>query len=103
MFWSKGWPYILVVLAVIIIYELLTWNGRTHYNSRNGFSPGFNRLVGSGTYLLLQALVYGVIHLIFGDAAYTHVWPYAVHLVVFASTGLLLNLVGFWSYWKPPF
>jgi hypothetical protein len=100
--WSSYWPIILLVLFLIVAYELLTRNGTAHYNSRNGFSPGFNRLVGSGTYLLLQAAVYGFVHFVFGDAAYLHVWPYLLHLVVFASTGLLLNLTGFWVYWKPP-
>jgi hypothetical protein len=100
--WSGYWLPISIILILIVLYELVTRNGTAHYNSSNGFSPDFNRLVGSGTYLLLQTIVYAIIRFFFGDDSYAHVWPYAVHLVVFASTGLLLNLSGFWVYWRPP-
>ena len=96
--WSGYWPLVLLLLAIILIYELRTRNGRAHFNSRNGFSPDFNRLVGSGTYLLLQAVVYAFLHFLFGASVYTHVWPYGLHLVVFGLTKLLLNSTGFWVY-----
>jgi hypothetical protein len=98
IFWQSHWIQILFILAIWIVFEIITRHGVVHYNSQNGFSPTFNRVVGSGTYLLLQAIVYAVLSFIFGDNIYIHVWPYAVHLIVFALTKLFLNLVGFWVY-----
>ena len=100
--WLSYWPTILPILVFWVIYEVITRNSNMHYNSKNGFSPTFNRVVGSGVYLLLQAIVYMILHFIFGDSVYTHYWPYVLHLLVFISTGLLLNLSGFWVYFKPP-
>lgn len=100
--WSSYWPFILVFLTGWVIWELVTKNGGFHYNSENGFSPTFNRVVGSGVYLLLQGGVYLVISKISGNDAYMNIWPYSIHLIVFLSTGLFLNLVGFWKYWKLP-
>ena len=96
--WSQYWPYILGFFTIWVIYEVITRNGQMHYNSENGFSPTFNRVVGSGVYLLLQAIVYGCIHFFFGESAYTEPWAYMIHLVVFGSTKLLLLAVGFWVY-----
>src|SRR3989344_5681913 len=100
--WSSYWPYILMFLAGWVIWELVTRNGGFHYNSENGFSPTFNRVVGSGMYLLLQGGVYAIISKFSGNEAYYHIWPYSFHILVFLSTGLFLNLVGFWKYWKLP-
>ena len=100
--WSSYWLYILIFLIGWVPWELITRNGGFHYNSENGFSPTFNRVVGSGVYLLFQGGVYAVINKIFGNEAYSHIWPYSIHLIVFLSTGLFLNLVGFWKYWKLP-
>ena len=100
--WSSYWPFILVFLTGWVIWELVTRNGGFHYNSENGFSPTFNRVVGSGVYLLSQGGVYLVISKISGNDAYSHIWPYPIHIAVFIFTGLFLNLVGFWKYWKLP-
>ena len=100
--WSSYWPYILIFLIGWAIWELITRNGGFHYNSENGFSPTFNRVVGSGVYLLFQGGVYLVVSKIFGSDAYAHIWPYPIHIAVFLLTGLFLNLVGFWKYWKLP-
>jgi hypothetical protein len=99
--WSNHWLFISIFLILWVIFEILTRNGSAYYNSKNGFSPTFNRVVVSGVYLLLQAIVYLVLHFIFGDSVYIHYWPYFLHLIVFISTGLLLNLCGFWVYLKP--
>ena len=96
--WSSHWLLILVVIVGGAVFEILTWNGTAHYNSRNGFSPTFNRVVGSGTYLLLQTIVYGILHLLFGDSVYLQIWPYAIHAMVFSLTWILLRLSGFWVY-----
>lgn len=97
--WSSYWPYIILILVIIVVYEVLTWNGSWHYNSRNGFSPGFNRLVGSGVFLLYSSIFYGFIHLVFGSDVYLgHVWPYVVHALAFPLTWLTLRKIGFWVY-----
>ena len=100
--WSSYWPFILIFLTGWVIWELVTRNGGFHYNSENGFSPTFNRVVGSGMYLLLQGGVYLVISKLSGNEAYSHIWPYPIHIAVFIFMGLFLNLVGFWKYWKLP-
>ena len=100
--WSSYWPFILMFLAGWVIWELVTRNGGFHYNSENGFSPTFNRVVGSGMYLLFQGGVYAIISKFFGNEVYYHFWPYSIHILVFLSTGLFLNFVGFWKYWKLP-
>jgi hypothetical protein len=101
-FWSAHWLLISLILVGWLVFEIATRNGGAHYNSRNGFSPSFNKFVGSGTYLLLQAIVYACLRFFFGDTVYTHLWPYGLHLLAFISAGLLLNLTGFWVYWKLP-
>jgi len=100
--WLSYWPYILIFFVVWVIWELVTRNGGFHYNSENGFSPTFNRVVGAGVYFLFQGVVYLVISKFFGIDVYIHIWPYPIHLVIFLLTGFFLNLVGFWKYWKLP-
>jgi len=102
LLWPWYWLGIFLFLITWIIWEIITRNGTAHYNSKNGFSPSFNRFVGSGTYAGLQALVYLFFEKFFGDSVYCMVWPYEIHLVVFLSSGLLLHLSGFWPYlWEP--
>ena len=100
--WFMFWPYILTFIISWILWELVTRNGGVHYNSENGFSPTFNRFVGSGVLLLFQTAIYGLLTKLFGNDVYMHVWSYSVHIVGFLATGLFLNLVGFWKYWKLP-
>lgn len=100
--WPWFWFWIVVALTAWVAYEIKTRYGTAHYNSENGFSPAFNRFIGSGTYMGLQTLLFGVFHLIFGDAAYCMAWPYAVHAIAFLVTGGLLHLSGFWPYFKGP-
>lgn len=94
--WPWYWLGVTLFLGGWIFYEIKTRNGISHYNSKNGFSPPFNSFIGSGTYLVLQGLLYLLFTLTLGDAAYCVPWPYALHLIVFLSTGLLLNAIGFW-------
>ena len=101
--WPWHWLWILIGLVAWTIFEIITRNGSWHYNSKNGFSPAYNVLVGSGTYLLLQTLVYFILQGAFGDGVYCQPWAYLVHILVFIFTGGLLNLTGFWVYWKLPF
>lgn len=96
--WSSHWLSISIFLIVFILYEIVTRNGNVHYNSKNGFSPTFNRVIGSGTYLLFQGILYACLHFIFGDSIYQHPWPYFLHLLVFGFTGFSLRRIGFWVY-----
>lgn len=98
--WSEYWLYIIGFLTIWIILEILTRNGSVHYNSKNGFSPMFNRFVGSGTLLFFQFVIHLVFTKLFGNEVYLYVWPYVIHLTGFFMTGSFLNLVGFWKYWK---
>ena len=100
--WTSYWPYIIVFFIGWVVWELVTKNGGFHYNSKNGFSPTFNRVIGSGVYILFQGIIYLIISKIFGSGAYDNIWPYSIHLTIFLLTGLFLNLTGFWVYWKLP-
>ena len=102
LLWPWYWFVIFLCLATWMTWEIITRNGSAHYNSANGFSPGFNRFVGSGTYMLLQSLLFLLFKIFFGESVYCMIWPYPVHLVLFLSTGLLLHLSGFWPYLKEP-
>src|SRR3989338_5642144 len=79
--WSSYWPFILIFLTGWVIWELITRNGGFHYNSENGFSPTFNRVVGSGIYLLFQGGVYAIISKFFGNEAYYHFGPYLFQVI----------------------
>ena len=100
--WTTYWLYIIIFLTIWTIWELITRNGGMHYNSENGFSPTYNSFVGSGVYALFQVLTYTILTKIFDNEIYVNIWPYPIHIFVFLGTGLFLNLVGFWKYWKLP-
>lgn len=100
--WNAFGVYILIFLFLWTVWELVTRNGGFHYNSENGFSPTYNRFVGSGFFLLFQTGTYTILTKLFGHEIYVHVWPYPIHIFAFLATGLFLNLVGFWKYWKLP-
>lgn len=102
LLWPWHWLWISLVIISWIIWEIINRNGTAHYNSENGFSPAFNRFVGSGCYLSLQTLLFLVFEKIYGPSAYCLIWPGLVHVAVFVSTGMLLHLTGFWPYLKMP-
>jgi len=82
-------------LCLIVLMEIITRH-KNSYNSANGFTPDFNSMVGSFTYMGIQILIYlGIFHLI-GSSAYCLPWPYVAHAVVFASTWWILHIIGFW-------
>jgi hypothetical protein len=86
------------MLVLWVIFEIFTRDGRWHYNSKNGFSPSFNRFIGSGAYLLFQA---GTIYLLvtfFGSGIYCTPLPYIIHLIIFGLTKLFLLAIKFWVY-----
>src|SRR3989344_6201630 len=94
-FWKDYWVYILIFIAGWIIFELITRNGGIHYNSSNGFSPAFNRFVGSGTYLLFDSITFFILLKIFGSLIYCNPFTYPIHLINFGTTWLFLWLIGF--------
>jgi hypothetical protein len=96
LLWPWYWLWISILLVAWVAWEIATRHGTSHYNSENGFSPTFNRFVGSGTYLGLQGLLFFFFKVFLGEIVYCMIWPYAVHLIVFLSTGRLLHLSGFW-------
>ena len=100
--WS--WYGLLIFSALILwlAWEIKTRYGTSHYNSENGFSPTFNRVVGGGTYFLLQAVLYLIFKLALGGGAYCLPLPYTLHIVIFILTGKLLNLIGFWPRLEKP-
>lgn len=100
--WPWKWLAIVVLVSVWVFIEIKTRFGSFHYNSENGFSPSFNRFVGSGSYLGLQTLLFVILKSIFGSIVYCFSWSYALHTVIFISTGILLNISGFWPYLKEP-
>jgi len=100
--WSWEGIWILAGVIVWVVVELITRNGTLHYNSKNGFSPPFNIFVGSGLYWGIQSLLLIILEAIFGNSVYCFVWPYPVHAIIFALTGVLLHATGFWPYLKEP-
>jgi hypothetical protein len=89
------WIWISLGIAFIVTVELLTRH-KNEYNSANGYTPEFNRLVGSFSYMLLQLLLYFSIYLIIGNVAYCFPWPYAIHTLVFSLNFMILHGIGFW-------
>lgn len=100
--WSWYGLAFFAILAGWVIWEIYTRHGTAHYNSENGFSPTFNRVVGGGTYLLLQTVTYLILRVLFGGGVYCLPYPYVLHILVFVSTGKLLNLIGFWPRLEQP-
>lgn len=102
MLWSVGGILFIVALILWVWVEFKTRFGTFHYNSENGFSPLFNSVVGGGVYFLLQVLLYFFFRVFFGGGVYCLPLPYAFHLLIFATTGKILNFVGFWPRLEKP-
>ncbi|PLX27896.1 hypothetical protein C0583_01505 [Candidatus Parcubacteria bacterium] len=98
IFYIWPWKWILIMLLILMwaAWEIATRNSKVHYNSKNGFSPSFNRFVGSGAYLSFQTILFVSFEKLFSIKFYCLRWPYIMHLFVFITTGLFLYIVGFW-------
>lgn len=96
--WPWEWIAIVVCLGIWISFEIGTRYTTSSFRSKNGFTPTFNRFVGSGTYLLLQTITFLVLTSALGDLAYCYKWPAALHLLVFWLTHRLLIKIRFWVY-----
>ncbi len=101
-FWPWQWFLIVTTITVWTIIEILTRNGTFHYNSENGFSPSFNRFVGTGTYAGFQGLFYLLLTTIFGGWIYCFIFPIVLHIIIFRLTGIFLNKIGFWTRVESP-
>jgi hypothetical protein len=100
--WPWYWVLILLVLGMWIAFEIVNRFGTAHYNSENGFSPTFNRFVGSGSYLFVHAVLLLCLSKLFGSGVYCGPTPYALHVFAFGVVGLTLHLSGFWPYLLEP-
>ena len=87
--------FVVLVLLFWVIKELVMRN-KNKYNSANGFTPDFNKMVGSLNYVILQVLTYFLLSFVFGNAIYCMPWPYVAHAIVFSLNWTILNAVGFW-------
>lgn len=96
------WPWygllIILALGAWVAWEIRTRHTKVTFRSKNGFTPDFNRFVGSGTYLLIQTLTFLILTSIFGDFVYCLKWPIALHLLTFYLTHRLLKGIRFWVY-----
>lgn len=101
----QHWPWqlgsLFVIISLWVLIEIVTRYGTLWFHSENGFTPMFNRFVGSGTYIGLQALLLGFFSLI-SSTVYCTPWPYVLHILIFISTSKNLNKIGFWVYEKSP-
>ncbi len=97
--WPWYWAGIVALLVSWTLYEIFSGNGR----SENGFSPAYNRVVGSGVYLLIQSATYPLLLKTFGDLAYCRPLSLVIHYLAFFLTGGFLHVIRFWPYWRIPF
>lgn len=100
--WPWNWIWISLAIVAWILWEVKTRYGNAHYNSANGFSPAFNRFIGSGMYTLTQIPLFLVLSNAYGGKAYCFRLPYALHIGLFSFVGLILYFSGFWPYLKEP-
>ena len=98
--WPWNWLLIVLALFVCVIWEIATRNGTEHYNSKNGFSPGFNSFVGSGLYWGIQAILLLLFEKILGESVYCTALPYIVHVSILILVYLFLHWIGFWPEFR---
>lgn len=98
------WYWLLIILALIawVTWEIRTRHTTVSFRSQNGFTPTFNRFVGSGAYLGTQTLIFLILTSLLGNYVYCLKWPAALHLLTFFFSGWFLNYIGFWVYLKEP-
>jgi hypothetical protein len=94
---SSHYLVIGVILVTWVLFELLTRNGKIHYNSANGFSPLFNSFVGSGLYFFYYSFVLILPEYLLGEIVHCVTWP-LIHVFVFWAVRKTLISIGFWKY-----
>lgn len=96
--WPSVWPYVIgfsvFVIGGVILQIIMIHRG----GPSNRLPPGFNRLVGSLTRLLIIGLLLFLGYLIFGPKVIDEVWFWLFGAIAFPLTGFLLRKVGFWYY-----
>ncbi len=95
---SSHYLMIAIILTSWVVFELLTRNGRFHYNSANGFSPVFNSFVGSGLYFFYYSLVLILPQYLFGEIVHCITLPFITHLLIFVAVKKTLKALNFWKY-----
>jgi hypothetical protein len=100
--WPWYWLFIILALIAWVSWEIRTRYTTVSFRSQNGFTPTFNRFVGSGTYLGTQTLIFLILTSLLGTYVYCLKWPAALHLLTFLFSGWFLNYIGFWVYLKEP-
>ena len=99
--WSwmiEYWPFVLCFALIIIggvIFQIRMMKTGGH---QNRLPPGFNRLVGSLTYLFFFWLQFTIAYLIFGSQVLDDLWFLIFGGVAFPVTKLFLVWIGFWYY-----
>lgn len=100
---TNYWYIIVPVIIIWTIIEIVSKGGHS-FNSDNGFTPVFNSFVGGGVFLLTEKLIYFILEHISGPSIYCgSLLSSSFYLLPFLTTGLFLNMIGFWVYWKIPF
>jgi hypothetical protein len=100
--WPWHWIWITIILFGWIIWELITRYKDVHYNSANGFSPTFNKFVGSGSYLLTQTILFMILNSAYGEMVFCFRLTYVLHAASISIVGLTLHFSGFWPYLSEP-
>ena len=98
--WPWKWIWVVLILGGLVVREIITRNGTSHYNSKNGFSPGFNSFVGSGLYWGIQAILLLLFEKILGESVYCTALPYIVHVSILILVYLFLHWIGFWPEFR---
>lgn len=94
---ARFWPYIIIALIIIlagVILQILMLRS----GGRRTLSPGFNRLVGSLTYLLFFGLMFIIAYWILGTQVIDKMWLAIFGALAFPATGLFLWAIRFWYY-----
>ncbi len=70
------------------------------YISANGFSPKFNREVGSLLYRLIFLIIFLICFKIWGLNVTDDIFIFIMSLVTYKLVGFFLHKIGFWPRWS---
>lgn len=100
---TRYWYIIVPVIVIWVIIEIISKGGHS-FNSDNGFTPTFNSFVGGGVFILTEKLIHFILEFFSGPTVHCGtLFMSSFYLLPFLTTGLFLNMIGFWVYWKIPF
>ncbi len=99
---SYYWYFIIPAIVIWVAVEIFTRHSRS-FNSDNGFTPMFNSFVGGGVFCILSAFLHFILDLFAGKGIECVLLLInSLYLIPFIATGILLNAIGFWHYWRVP-